>query len=72
MWLKTENMFNLAALKTCKMDTLVKKRTPSGSTGQKKTEPVFFDFEKEWERGLTIDEARQRSANFIKSLPWKK
>ncbi|MCS3871008.1 hypothetical protein J3D55_003924 [Chryseobacterium ginsenosidimutans] len=31
-----------------------------------------FDFEKEWERGISIDEARKRTSEFIKSLDWKK
>ncbi|WP_312393827.1 hypothetical protein [Chryseobacterium sp.] len=31
-----------------------------------------FDFEKEWERGISIDEARKRTQEFIKSLDWKK
>ena len=31
-----------------------------------------FDFEKEWAEGITIDEARIKTSDFIKSLPWKK
>lgn len=31
-----------------------------------------FDFEKEWAKGITIDEARKKTSDFIKSLPWKK
>ncbi|RQP08483.1 MAG: hypothetical protein EAS48_09995 [Chryseobacterium sp.] len=31
-----------------------------------------FDFEKEWKLGISIDEARKRSAAHIKSLPWKR
>jgi hypothetical protein len=31
-----------------------------------------FDFEKEWARGISIEEARKKSEKFIKSLPWKK
>lgn len=31
-----------------------------------------FDFEKEWSEGMTIDEARKKTSDFIKSLPWKK
>jgi hypothetical protein len=31
-----------------------------------------FDFEKEWARGISVEEARKKSKEFIKSLPWKK
>lgn len=31
-----------------------------------------FDFEKEWKNGIAISEARKKSIDFIKSLPWKK
>lgn len=31
-----------------------------------------FDFEKEWARGISIEEARNKSKDFIRSLPWKK
>ena len=31
-----------------------------------------FDFEKEWARSISIDEARKKSKEFIKTLPWKK
>lgn len=31
-----------------------------------------FNFEKEWKEGITISEARKKTSNFIKSLPWKK
>jgi hypothetical protein len=31
-----------------------------------------FDFEKEWARSISVDEARKKSTEFIKSLPWKK
>lgn len=31
-----------------------------------------FDFEKEWERGISVSEARKKSTDFVKSLPWKK
>lgn len=34
------------------------------------TEP--FDFEKEWAKGKTIQEAREETSKFIKSLPWKR
>ncbi len=38
----------------------------------KKSEAEFFDFEREWEKGLPINEARKKTADFIKSLPWKR
>lgn len=31
-----------------------------------------FDFEKEWERGISGDELRKKSDEFIKSLSWEK
>lgn len=31
-----------------------------------------FDFEKEWNDGITISEARKKTSDFIKSLDWKK
>lgn len=31
-----------------------------------------FDFEKEWERGISVEELRARTRDFIKALPWKK
>jgi hypothetical protein len=31
-----------------------------------------FDFEKEWAKSISIKEARQKSSQFITSLPWKK
>jgi hypothetical protein len=31
-----------------------------------------FDFEKEWARSISINEARKKSKEFISSLPWKK
>lgn len=31
-----------------------------------------FDFEKEWENGITVEEARKNTKDFIASLPWKK
>ncbi|WP_326984770.1 hypothetical protein VUJ46_09645 [Chryseobacterium sp. MYb264] len=30
-----------------------------------------FDFEKEWERGIPVEELRKRTKDFIKTLPWK-
>lgn len=30
-----------------------------------------FDFEKEWKEGITIKEAREKTADFIDSLDWK-
>ena len=37
-----------------------------------KSDTVPFDFEKEWENGITIEEARKKTSEFIKSLPWEK
>ncbi|RZJ48277.1 MAG: hypothetical protein EOO19_07635 [Chryseobacterium sp.] len=31
-----------------------------------------FDFEKEWERGISGEELKTRTKEFLKSLPWKK
>jgi hypothetical protein len=31
-----------------------------------------FDFEKEWERGISGEELKKRTKEYIKSLPWKK
>jgi len=31
-----------------------------------------FDFEKEWERGISGDELKKRTKDFLRSLPWKK
>ncbi len=31
-----------------------------------------FDFEKEWERGIPLEELRKRTKDYLKSLPWKK
>lgn len=31
-----------------------------------------FDFEKEWERGISVSEARKKTSDFIKTLNWKK
>lgn len=30
------------------------------------------DFDKEWDKSLSINEAREKSHDYIKSLPWKK
>ncbi|MEX0997707.1 MAG: hypothetical protein WDZ45_11715 [Flavobacteriaceae bacterium] len=38
----------------------------------KKRDTESFDFDKEWEKGIPIKEARKKSSDFIKSLPWKK
>jgi len=38
----------------------------------KKNESESFDFEREWKQGLSIEDARKKTADFIKSLPWKK
>jgi hypothetical protein len=31
-----------------------------------------FDFEKEWENAISIEEARKKSKQFIENLAWKK
>jgi hypothetical protein len=31
-----------------------------------------FDFDEEFKKGLTVEEFRKRTTEFIKSLPWKK
>jgi len=31
-----------------------------------------FDFEKEWERGISGEELKKRTKEFLKTLPWKK
>lgn len=31
-----------------------------------------FDFEKEWKRGISGEELKKRTKEYIKSLPWKK
>lgn len=38
----------------------------------KNRESDSFDFDKEWDKGVSINEAREKTADFIKSLPWKK
>lgn len=38
----------------------------------KNKESDSFDFDKEWDKGVSINEAREKTADFIKSLPWKK
>lgn len=38
----------------------------------KSRDTASFDFEKEWENSVPIKEARKKTADFIKSLPWKK
>jgi len=38
----------------------------------KKRETEPFDFEKEWAKGMTIEDARKKTSDFIDSLPWKK
>ncbi|GEM_PF-459167 len=40
------------------------------SIKKRDTEP--FDFEKEWATGVSIEEARKKTSDFIKSLPWEK
>lgn len=31
-----------------------------------------FDFEKEFERGVSTNELKEKTTKFIKALPWKK
>jgi hypothetical protein len=31
-----------------------------------------FDFEKEWKKGISGEELKKRTKEYIKSLPWKK
>ncbi|HAT77271.1 MAG TPA: hypothetical protein DCS19_10665 [Flavobacterium sp.] len=31
-----------------------------------------FDFDEEFKKGLSVEEFRKRTTEFIKSLPWKK
>lgn len=31
-----------------------------------------FDFEKEWERGISGEELKKRTKEYLKTLPWKK
>lgn len=38
----------------------------------KNKEGKDFDFEKEWKDGISIEEARNKTSDFIKTLPWKK
>jgi len=38
----------------------------------KKRETGAFDFEKEWQNGITSDELRKSTKEFLNSLPWKK
>ena len=33
---------------------------------------LSLDFEKEWNKGVSIDDARKNSKEFINSLDWKK
>ena len=37
----------------------------------KKRESEPFDFEKEWANGISIEEARKSTKEFLSSLPWK-
>lgn len=30
-----------------------------------------FDFDKEWKKAITIEQARKRSKEYISGLPWK-
>ena len=38
----------------------------------KKRETEPFDFEKEWKNGITSNELRKNTKEFLASLPWKK
>ena len=38
----------------------------------KKRDTESFDFEKEWANGITSDELRKSTKEFLESLPWKK
>lgn len=31
-----------------------------------------FSFDKEWEKAISLDSAREKTADFIKLFPWKK
>lgn len=58
-------------------DNLIKWiQTIEDATILKKIESIkseeTFDFEKEWVRGVSLEEARKNSQEFIKKLPWKK
>lgn len=58
-------------------DNLIKWiQTIEDATVLKKIESIkseeTFDFEKEWVRGVSVEEARKKSQEFIKTLPWKK
>ena len=39
---------------------------------QLKTQHEPFDFDTEFANGLTTDEFREKTTEFLKSLPWKK
>ncbi|WP_396192576.1 hypothetical protein [Flavobacterium sp.] len=58
-------------------DNLIKWiQTIEDATILKKIESIkseeTFDFEKEWARSVSLEEARKKSKEFIKTLPWKK
>lgn len=58
-------------------DNLIKWiQTIEDATILKKIESIkseeTFDFEKEWARSVSLEEARKKSQEFIKTLPWKK
>ncbi|WP_395061070.1 hypothetical protein [Flavobacterium sp.] len=58
-------------------DNLIKWiQTIEDATILKKIESIksddTFDFEKEWARGISGDELRDRTKKHLKSLPWKK
>lgn len=37
-----------------------------------KKEEQSFHFDKEWEKGVSVSEARKSTKEFLSSLPWKK
>jgi hypothetical protein len=63
-------------LATQKNDLIKWIHTIEDATILKKLESIkleeTFDFDKDWERGVSIEDARIKSKEFIKSLPWKK
>ena len=63
-------------LATQKKDLIKWIHTIEDSAVLKKLESIkseeTFDFDKEWERSISIEEARNKSKEFIKSLPWEK
>ncbi|MGB1315390.1 MAG: hypothetical protein ACPG4Y_05180 [Chitinophagales bacterium] len=37
-----------------------------------KTQTATFNFEEEFEKGITSDELKEKTTEFLKSLPWKR